>query len=840
MMIYKKCYVAGAYKRKLTKGYFQYLRYNYGTVKVDKAKGNEVIVDYDLDLAYGNNEIDSYRYKLYYNKLKDYFMDFTLLEDYTDEEIYGDIHIIRQEIFDIDMKRIFCKYSSNKEYVPAKSLKKLNFNDAIMSLVYSGVPRKLRYETSVINQLELLKSKITSAEKLIFLVGDRKQLFSLLQLISNKVILEFNEKKVVIYVKNNSIHDEATIDDYHDIIKDQCIIGLNDLINSKEILIRTYDNISVGMDFRKLNEEDIILFEEAACNRSLVIGLGEKHIFSLKNVSFDYFILTTVKNVVVSRYTNIYRNGSSNIPYIISYVIKEFDSNYDFTGNERITMSLFHYNCLLNENGIDRCRNLFQSDEDINNLLPTKYMNFYSTSMKADDFPELIIEKQEYKDDYISIEKEKVCGFINNHFNGKYTMYYYNADNSEKIIDFGCNYINDRNVLVTGLLFEDDISLKVLEAEKLNKSLISPREYFEKDKECNMKYCCNFLYFATENIIEVYNSVREQRPHEKIDVGKIFLGYKYENQNTKKRKEYFPLYNKAFMGYTKSGHVVFGRRTLQGGKLIINNEEITWNRENVNSDKGQVSIITPYIDNKDLCSYNKDYRNFCYLYGKARLNIVIINNKIVCVRYGEVSIPSIGVVLSVTGVYMQKLVDVLGLIRINDYYYKVTKPYKLDVFLEKPDDMTQEQWDDISWIYGGATLLVENGKNLVSNNCIQTEAFKREGWFHPLSMQTQETQVQDWVRGPRTVVGLTETNEFFVFVFSGRTKESCGANFDEIVCILEKEVGAVNWAMNLDGGASSCLSMVYKNELIELSYPCASDLSSAGMIRPINSMLIIE
>jgi hypothetical protein len=676
-----------------------------------------------------------------------------------------------------------------------------------------------------------------NARELIFLVGNSRQLLSLLQIIIKNDLLEFRDKEIIIYVKKGSVHDEATIDDYYHIMNNYSMRESNDLIKEK-IQIKTYDNVSVGMDFSKLEKEDTALFGRAIRDKTLVIGLGEKHIFSLKNVSFDYFILSTVRDVIVSRYTNIYRNGGSNIPYIISYVIKEFDCDYDFTGNERITMSLYHYNYLLDEYGIDKCREIFKSGQDVNSLLPIKYMNFYSTSMKKDDFPELLIDESRSEADYKVVEREILHKLINNRFNGKYISCSYNADSIKKIDNISHHQHNE-NVLVTGLLFNDNVLLKPVEAEKLNKSLISPREYFKNDMEQEIKYCCNFLYFATKNIVEAYNFTRKELPNEKINVGKIFLGYKYINEDAN-REEYFPLYNKAFIGCTKSGQVIFGRRKLQGGKIIINNQEITWDKDDVNCEGGNINIITPYINNQDLSIDNEDYRNFRYLYGKNRLNIVIINNRIVCVRYGEIAIPSIGVVLSVAGDYIKRLIDVLGLTSVDNDYYEINKPYKLDVYLKKPEDMTQEQWDNISWVYGGATLLVENGKNLVSSKDAQIKAFKEEGWFHPLSMQTQETQVQDWVRGPRTVVGLTKTNKFFAFVFSGRTKESCGANFNEIVSILEKEVGAIEWAMNLDGGASSCLSMIYKSQLIELSYPCTSDLSSAGMIRPINSMLIIK
>ncbi len=220
-------------------------------------------------------------------------------------------------------------------------------------------------------------------------------------------------------------------------------------------------------------------------------------------------------------------------------------------------------------------------------------------------------------------------------------------------------------------------------------------------KASGLSFYSNFLYFVTENITEAYNFTREQRPMEKIDVGKIFLGYKYLNVGPYKREEFFPLYNKGFMGYTKSGKVIFGRRKLLGGKIIINHETLSWKREDVNKTNGDINIITPYIDHEKLSAYNGNFRNFHYLYGNKRLNIVIINNKIMCVRFGEVSIPSIGVVVSLEGNHIERVKNALGLMKINDGYYEVTKPYTLELFLEKPDAITTEEWDDMDWVYGG-------------------------------------------------------------------------------------------------------------------------------------------
>jgi len=145
-----------------------------------------------------------------------------------------------------------------------------------------------------------------------------------------------------------------------------------------------------------------------------------------------------------------------------------------------------------------------------------------------------------------------------------------------------------------------------------------------------------------------------------------------------------------------------------------------------------------------------------------------------------------------------------------------------------------------TWKYGGGSLLVKNGKNLMQSEKTAEENFEMEGWYNSLSMRTQETQVQNWVRGPRSVICLDNKGGIFFGVFSGRTRESKGARFDEMIKILSKEIGDLKDVINLDGGSSSCLGMVYKNEFFELSYPSATTYTCAGMARPVNSFLIIK
>jgi len=90
------------------------------------------------------------------------------------------------------------------------------------------------------------------------------------------------------------------------------------------------------------------------------------------------------------------------------------------------------------------------------------------------------------------------------------------------------------------------------------------------------------------------------------------------------------------------------------------------------------------------------------------------------------------------------------------------------------------------------------------------------------------------------VIGTDTKDGIFLAVFSGRTKDSAGARFDEMVTILQNGIGEVKDLLNLDGGASSCLGMIYKNEVFELSHPAMTTHTCAGQARPVNSFLTLK
>ena len=78
--------------------------------------------------------------------------------------------------------------------------------------------------------------------------------------------------------------------------------------------------------------------------------------------------------------------------------------------------------------------------------------------------------------------------------------------------------------------------------------------------------------------------------------------------------------------------------------------------------------------------------------------------------------------------------------------------------LDAPEEVSEEEWNQVLWAYGGGMTLFEKGKNLFpieyreSMNIEDTKLFQ-EGWMSPLSRQTQESRIHELTRHPRTAVG---------------------------------------------------------------------------------------
>ena len=123
---------------------------------------------------------------------------------------------------------------------------------------------------------------------------------------------------------------------------------------------------------------------------------------------------------------------------------------------------------------------------------------------------------------------------------------------------------------------------------------------------------------------------------------------------------------------------------------------------------------------------------------------------------------------------------------------------------------------------------------------VYEESIEVEGWKSPLSIMTQESDIQNLSIHPRTAIGLTTDCKLCVFVFSGRSQFSIGANYRHMCHIIKDMVPTIDKVMNVDGGASSFLAYVDPKGFVELNVPSATFDTCAGRVRNVYSMLEIE
>ncbi|WP_036224213.1 phosphodiester glycosidase family protein [Mesoaciditoga lauensis] len=791
-MIFRDDYIPGGYKRNELRGYFQYYKYIYEAIHINVIKGRDIFEDAFMDRLYKAGLLKLPAYRSYYENLRKSFRDSDFFGYLTDEQVYHNVHALRKTFFDSKIE----EYLANKREKDVEKIMSVvneiqTSNDLIMEMIYYDVERNKRESSSPINGLEQLLSDLNTFDELIFIPGNYKQL---------PFLFTFSErylkgKKIEILLKSDPIDEEPAYSD---------IDLFGKYFDLSQYKIHFYASTSYGIDLRDEKLQKILPNEDE--NSKLVIGTDENMMLTLNGALFDYHILSKVKNAKARRYTNLYMNSRKSTPFVIAKVKGGSVVAERYSGVERVVGSLYHHYI----NGDKR-----------------HYMNFYSTSYNPDVFPEFDIKPDSFpniilqRDENLSKAME---GFLSK-MNGRYINSYYSLDDLKKI-----KYIPEQNknaVLVRGVHFKDTSKIKILPtlAQDLNSDLLYVRDMLKEDflKENGVYF--NFLYFATSNIIHLYNELRNE--NERLKFENFFIDYIHEDNFTT-----FPLYNKALIEYTEDGRISIHRKQLGGGALTINGLNLKWNAEDVNSPEQDKDIVifTPYMNNEELSREKIDFMHFTMDVGHERHNIVLINNKIVCVRKGAVKQPSLGVVLSLNEKMFKEFSKAVDISEIGDGYFKVGS---YDVSLKLDNDK------DNVWAFGGGSLLVQNGENLVEDSAKAFESFREEGWYHPLSMQTQETQVQEWVRGPRTVIGTDENGGFFAFTFSGRTKESKGIRFDEVVEIAKNEIGNVKNVMNLDGGASSCLGFVYKGEFFEVSYPSASDDTSSGLVRPVNSAIFV-
>lgn len=409
------------------------------------------------------------------------------------------------------------------------------------------------------------------------------------------------------------------------------------------------------------------------------------------------------------------------------------------------------------------------------------------------------------------------------------------------------NYLNGHEQLEYYSTYQSGIMVQAVKVGKVKGARVVNCEAYSgvremagklgKGENIRLRICSNFLFFLTPKLAHIYNELRADRPEEQISFEKMHLDYMLY-KTAGKRCETFPLFRKACIAMKEDGQFLFAPFELGGGTMTVGSFSVNWNSEDVNTEgDGPIYIYTPYASAAD---GEADVTTYRKLVGEGRINIVIVQEQIICVRKGDVVLPSVGVVVSLSQEIGQEFIHKNRLAMTKDGYFECSN-LELNIKLDAPCGVPEEEWKQVKWAYGGGMSLILDGKGLLDDGDAHMLALlAKEGWMSPLSCQTQESALHNLVKHPRTAIGVTEMNELVIIVYSGRTKMSTGADYREMITIARKLFPTIKNLMNVDGGGSAMLGMAIDGNFMELSYPATSIDSCAGMVRPVNTVLCLD
>ncbi|MBQ6701687.1 MAG: phosphodiester glycosidase family protein [Clostridia bacterium] len=460
-------------------------------------------------------------------------------------------------------------------------------------------------------------------------------------------------------------------------------------------------------------------------------------------------------------------------------------------------------------------------EKDVDSLYrqyPSYFVNVYSgrkselpLDIKADSISDFDRQLDEGLRDYLSSFE-----------NAEYKSAYF--DEKLEMRDICYDPTQKQNgILVQAVKVKKAEKARVISCEKGK----TPRHTFEKINDTGTGIVSNFLFFMTPKLGILYNDLRKDRLFEQADAASGHLDYMLSDG-----KETFPLFSKACIAMKNDGRFLFFNHRLGGGRVTVSGIDFVWKACDVNSDDSAIRVYAPSYASKDRDADRNTYR---IAVGEGRINIVILRDKVTCIRNGDVLLPSVGIVLSLEQNAALPLLEKCA--PLGEGYYDVSG-LTLDVSLDPPEGITPDEWNKVIWAYGGGLTLIRNGDGLCDGDNMN-RWFDEEGWTNPLSRQTQESNLHSLVKHPRTAIGCTGDGSLVILVFSGRTWRSTGADYSEMITVARRLFPNIKYLMNCDGGGSAMLGMVHEGNFLELSFPSTSSGSCAGQVRPINTVFYI-
>jgi len=751
-----------------------------GAISADRTRGSRLFSDTIAEEWLERGIWDKETYRAYMKMLGEFF-DFDQLESCTNEQILYQIDELRKDFLTYSSYEKVLKWRLEKLKSGASYKWKIISNDH----AYFNQRLENREISYIFNEeaLESVKSKLIKHNKVVVFTDNHRDLNAFFGI----VIENPKNTEVVLFIKTNPLIQEPTVADF----KSKSIFQPE---TNLRLELCTARNAGYDLRNKSLSEKLKTYINE----QTPILVIGEQAVLTFEGANFEYTALLPLTGDNACKYAGVLPSFQEDMVRTIIKKVNQvwpYPFKKGFSGVERST-----YNLISN----------VEQDKD-------QYMNMYSPTYNKNEFPAFTIQSNSWGK--ILEEREFNLHRIIHHHYGKQVQIIHNHYQQP----------DGKTIRMDALLFNNPkTKIEPFLAQNEGKQLFDIREFAKGFSTEAPVFLINFLYFATGKLLNNHDSKRQEQ--EKLNNSNFFIDGIYD---VERGKTTFPLYNKAYIATTKEGELRFGTQELSTGKIQINEFEYAWEADAMNSLQDKDFIIyTPHRSKRDVDRFDGDFLQYKEYVGEGRINLLIVNEKLVCARKGPLMLSPFGVILSFTVDDEEKLTTQIGLKPGENGFYKLPEFVSLKITL--PENTPYQ------WKYNGANLLYKNGKDLMADKNSAIKEFVHEGWYDPLSMQTQETQVQNWVRGPRSVIGVDQENNPFIAVFSGRTIESVGARFDEMNTILKATIPGIKDAINMDGGASACLGMIYKGEFFELSLPCCTTYTTTGMARPVNSFLLLE
>lgn len=601
------------------------------------------------------------------------------------------------------------------------------------------------------------------------------------------------------------------------------------------------------LDFSEITGEGS-LQADVEQNRAALMVYGEEGLIHCRNLQIESIVHAIPYGYHARAMVNQLDGGRPCVVYVPSH----FDITRWVTMTEKTKVSYWQLWQLWKDHG-DRIYDL--TVDQLYDGYPQYFLNVYENGQECpeaqQEYPIRISVgtgvSSETICSYYDLRDQAIADYMNQRPGVTYLSTYFTKDMEQISIPW------DHPEQQTGILVQ---GVRVAAAEKARIIHCDSTMTLRQQLQCGtmapgLQLYSNFLFFMTPKLTELYNKLREDRPREQLREKQGHLDYQLYWQDGH-RVESFPLYRKAVLAKKRDGRFLMCQYALGGGELKITGAGgvqvwLGWSAEAVNSPKEiqKVQVYTPYLSWKDEGDgmYANTYRQ---LVGAGRVNLVIIQDRIHCIRRGDVVLPSIGVVISLEETYGLEMLASLGVPEQEMGYFE-SQDLSVKIELDGPARIDPAQWQQVEWAYGGGLSLITDGQSIYDgeeiwemNEVCGAARMKEEGWLSPLSRQTQESALHTLVKHPRTVIGIAKNGDLFVLVFSGRTRLSTGADYQEMCHIARKLISDAEDMMNVDGGGSSVLGMAVDGNFMELSYPATSMNSCAGMVRRVNTVLCLE